>query len=182
MSPELIAPQRFGLKNTHHTKSSDCYALGMVIYEIISGKLPFHEDADLTVFLKVVEGEHPPRGTRFTKGLWEMLEQCWVSLPNNRPNIEDVLQCLEMVSNFSELPSYGTDEEMENNSDGWDTESSSSGADEEMQKDSANQNLANSSHSVSNWMGGMKTTRRSIAMSSGSSHLAQVTTTGPTYL
>ena len=60
MSPELIDPQRFGLENSRPTKSSDCYALGMVIYETISGHLPFHKDADMTVFVKVLNGKRPP--------------------------------------------------------------------------------------------------------------------------
>jgi len=79
MSPELIDPQRFGFKNNRPTKASDCYALGMVVYETISGNLPFHKYADITVAMKVLEGEHPPRGTRFTTGLWKTLEQCWAS-------------------------------------------------------------------------------------------------------
>jgi serine/threonine protein kinase len=63
MSPELIDPQRFGLKGSRPTRSSDCYALGMVIYETISGNLPFHEHTDLTVFVKVLEGRaSSPRG------------------------------------------------------------------------------------------------------------------------
>jgi serine/threonine protein kinase len=33
-SPELIVPEQFGLENSRRTKSSDCYALGMVIYEV----------------------------------------------------------------------------------------------------------------------------------------------------
>ena len=40
--------------------------------ETISGSLPFHECSDLTAFIKVVEGEHPPRGVRLTQGLWEV--------------------------------------------------------------------------------------------------------------
>jgi len=95
MSPELIDPQRFGFKDSCPTKSSDCYALGMVIYETISGCFPFHQHADLTVFVKVLAGEHPLRGKWFTTSLWKMLEQCWMSQPNNRPNIGDVLQFLE---------------------------------------------------------------------------------------
>jgi serine/threonine protein kinase len=110
MSPELIAPQRFGLKSSRPTKSSDCYAFGMVIYETISGNLPFHKDTDLVVFVKVLEGERPPRGVRFREGLWRMLEQCWGSQPNDRPTIEDVLQCLEMPSNSSEPSSPEVDE------------------------------------------------------------------------
>ena len=37
MSPELLDPERFGMpesENNRPTKQSDCYALGMVIYEV----------------------------------------------------------------------------------------------------------------------------------------------------
>ena len=119
MSPELIAPQRFGFKNSRPTKFSDCYALGMVIYETISGNLPFHKHTDPTVIMKVLEGERPPRGAGFARSLWEMLELCWTSQSKNRPNIENVLQCLEIASNSSEPPSPGVDEEMEEEDD-WD--------------------------------------------------------------
>jgi serine/threonine protein kinase len=101
MSPELIDPQQFGLKHSCPTESSDCYALGMVIYETISGNVPFHEDADLTVFVKVIQGKHPPRGVKFRKSLWRMLERCWEAQPSSRPSIGDVLRCLETYSDSS---------------------------------------------------------------------------------
>jgi serine/threonine protein kinase len=41
MSPELLDPDRFGRENGRPTKDSDCYALGMVILEVLSGKPPF---------------------------------------------------------------------------------------------------------------------------------------------
>ena len=98
MSPELIAPQELGLDTSRPTKASDCYSLGMVIYETISGNLPFHEDTDLAVFLKVVRGERPRRTPGFTRSLWKKLKQCWVPHPDDRPGIEGVLQCLEMCN------------------------------------------------------------------------------------
>lgn len=108
MSPELIAPQEFGLKTSRPTKSSDCYSLGMVVYETISGNLPFQEDTDITVFLKVVRGERPRREAGFSRTLWKKLKQCWASQSADRPSIEDVLQCLERCSR-SEMgtPSIG---------------------------------------------------------------------------
>ena len=98
MSPELLAPQKFGLKTCHPTKSSDCYSLGMVIYETISGNVPFHEVHDMAVFLKVVEGERPCCKVGFVDSLWEMVEQCWKSEPGDRPSIENILQYLETHS------------------------------------------------------------------------------------
>jgi len=130
MSPERIAPDQFGFKNSRPTISSDCYALGMVIYETISGNIPFHRDIDLTVFMKVVvKGEHPPRGVKFTKSLWEMLEQCWATKPDDRPGIEEVLRCLEMTSNLSEPPSPGVDEGMDGDEDDWGSATGSFGGD-----------------------------------------------------
>ena len=123
MSPERIAPDRFGFKDNRPTKPSDCYALGMVIYETITGNLPFHRDADLTVFMKVVEGERPPRRAGFTKSLWGMLELCWAHKPNDRPSIESVLRCLEVTSDL--LPSPWLDEGTDEDSDDGGSASSS---------------------------------------------------------
>jgi serine/threonine protein kinase len=109
MSPELIAPEKFGFEICLPSKSSDCYALGMVIYEIISGNVPFHKIRDTAVFLKIVEGERPHREAGFAESLWKKMEQCWVSEPIKRPSVEDVLLCLERCSN-RESPQDSGDE------------------------------------------------------------------------
>jgi hypothetical protein len=97
MSPELIDPERFGFRSSRRTKSSDCYAFGMVIYETISGRFPFHQHADLTVVMKVLEGERPTRGPGFAESLWGILKQCWAPQPSDRPTVEDVFRRLERV-------------------------------------------------------------------------------------
>ena len=104
MSPELIAPEKFELTKSRLTKSSDCYALGMVIYETISGNVPFHEYADMIVSVKVMLGEHPSRGAVFPDDLWKMMELCWASRPDDRPSVADVLQYLRAASNSSGSP------------------------------------------------------------------------------
>lgn len=110
MSPELIDPEKFGLERGRSTKSSDCYALGMVIYETISGHPPFHEDKSTTALMKVLRGEHPPRDPGFADELWDMLKLCWEPQPSNRPKIGDVLQFLERVIELSKPPSPSVDE------------------------------------------------------------------------
>ena len=108
MSPELIDPSRFGSERSHPTKSSDCYALGMVVYETISGKLPFYDYPDILVTVKVVRGERLSREVMFTENLWETMELCWTFHPNDRPSIKDVLLRLRGAQNSSELPTLGT--------------------------------------------------------------------------
>lgn len=39
MSPELLVPDLFGISDSRLTKRSDCYALGMVVYEVFAGVL-----------------------------------------------------------------------------------------------------------------------------------------------
>ena len=120
MSPELIDPERFGFEKRQPTESSDCYALGMVIYETISGEFPFCRYTDYTVSLKVMAGERPPRRPKFTDSLWEMLQLCWTSHPDDRPSVGGVLQCLQMASSPPEPSSSGLSEGMEEDSDDWD--------------------------------------------------------------
>ena len=96
MSPELLDPDRFGLRGDA-TKGSDCYALGMTIYEVLSGHVPFFRFKNLVVIRKIIEGECPerPPGVWFTDGVWEILERCWKRETCERINAESVLSCLE---------------------------------------------------------------------------------------
>jgi len=100
---ELFYPEDFGLEDSRPTKRSDCYALGMLIYEVLSGQVPFFQHDGRTIVVRVFKGERPGRpqgagGTWFTDEVWGILERCWKPLPGDRPRIKDVLQCLEKVS------------------------------------------------------------------------------------
>ena len=100
MGPELLHPELFGFKGGRPTKQSDCYALGMVILEVLSGERPFLRDTEFIVMRKVLDGERPerPEGAWFTDDLWRTLEQCWSPHPNGRPTVEALLECLARQS------------------------------------------------------------------------------------
>ena len=116
MSPELLSPGSFGLQDSRPTKESDCYALGMLIYEVLSGRPPFAQHKGTVVILKVMGGERPerPRGTQaewFTDGLWGMLERCWRPQPHDRPGLDTLLQHLESLTPQLRSPSTPTTNE-----------------------------------------------------------------------
>jgi hypothetical protein len=100
MSPERLDPVRFGIRDGRPTKESDCYALGMVILEVLSGQVPFTRDChEFMVMNKVLEGERPERpqgveGMWFTDDLWATLQTCWSHQPIDRPAVEAVFECL----------------------------------------------------------------------------------------
>jgi len=110
MSPELFDPERFGVEDSRRTESSDCYALGMVVYEVLTGQAPFSRCNRYAVVVKVVGGERPerpqgPEGRWFTDDVWGILGRCWKPKPGDRPSIEDVLQRLEEASSsWTPLP------------------------------------------------------------------------------
>ena len=98
MGPELFQPEKFGLTGRRRTKSSDCYALGMVIYEVLSGKVPFYHCGDVAAVRRILNGDRPERpkegGPWFTDDIWNLLECCWEPMPDDRPSVEDVLHRL----------------------------------------------------------------------------------------
>lgn len=103
MSPELLLPEQFGFEKSRRTTESDCYALGMVIYEVLSGQPPLAHYNNCYVSGKIVDGERPERPSGqervwFTDDLWGVLERCWSPKPKDRPTVEAVLDCLTRAS------------------------------------------------------------------------------------
>jgi serine/threonine protein kinase len=121
MSPELLDPEMFGLKKSHPTKESDCYMLGMVIYEVLSGQTPFAPSSAPVIIRKVLDGKRPERpqgsaGKLFTDGMWRMTQRCWEPQPRDRIGANDILLGLE--GNPTPLqPSSNVDGDMEIDSD-----------------------------------------------------------------
>jgi len=117
MSPELLYPENFGPKESHLTKESDCYALGMVIYEVLSGQAPFALYRDPEIVYMVLGGERPGRpqgdeGKLFTDEIWKGLQLCWKHLPGDRPSAKAILRGLG--GDLSPLrPPFGMDGDAE---------------------------------------------------------------------
>ena len=112
MSPELFDPE---IQTHQRTEYSDCYALGMVIYEVLSRYIPFYRSMNIVVSGKVLKGERPerPRGPEgvawFTDDVWEVLKLCWASLPQDRPGVGEVLKFMEKIaSSWTPSPSPST--------------------------------------------------------------------------
>ena len=132
MSPELFCPDQASMRDTRLTKQSDCYALGMVIYEVLSGRAPFAPFHCYAVILMVTLGERPrrpdgPERAWFTHDLWQTLNWCWATEPQSRPGVGAVLECLERVSRNLEVSSQQVDENVEIDRDDLDVASDSSG-------------------------------------------------------
>lgn len=100
MSPELLDPGKFGFEESCPTKESDCYALGMVIYEVLSGRKPYALCKGSAIVRKVLDGERPKRprgdeGKLLTDSIWRVVQLCWEPQPSGRPNAKAILSSLK---------------------------------------------------------------------------------------
>ncbi|KAF7377585.1 Protein kinase domain-containing protein [Mycena sanguinolenta] len=96
------APELFRMENPakiHY--GSDIYAFACVCYEILTGRVPFHElQNDMAVIVKVTGGYRPSRptsssGTSMFDNLWELLRSCWEGEAEKRPAAFEVVGRLE---------------------------------------------------------------------------------------
>lgn len=104
---EYIEPQHFKIINYKKNEKSDIYSLGVLLWEISSGHLPFPG------YPRDVLGSHisymnlrekPIEGTPFK--YQQLYQKCWDDNPNSRPNIEEVYEILFQlkIDEFPDLP------------------------------------------------------------------------------
>ena len=128
ISPELLFPKKFGLEKSQPTKESDCYSLGMTVYEILSGQTPFVDHTSAAAVWTILEGGRPTRpqgaqGERFTDDMWRILELCWQPKREDRISVRSVLLGLEGDPNpFEPAPEADVDL-VAGVDDQWDAES-----------------------------------------------------------
>jgi len=114
-SPELFDAGK-------RTMSSDIWAWGFLVYEVITERLPFYDAEGPTVVMRrILDGQLPtaqetPEFDTVTS-VWGLLQWCWAMEPKDRPTINE---CLSELQSFTSSmrssieikslpPSYSTD-------------------------------------------------------------------------
>ena len=61
-----------------------------------TGSAPFDLHLSITVSLAIMRGERPepPNHPDFTPGLWTLMQRCWSQVPQDRPDMSEVLRVL----------------------------------------------------------------------------------------
>lgn len=114
-SPYYTAPEVLE-KETDYNQSIDVYSYGIMMYEIITDLVPFHElpsqifDNPYLFSERVVVNEARPifpEDFKITEELKKLIQECWSPKPNKRPTFEEIFYKLAYDSgeptNFKNL-------------------------------------------------------------------------------
>ncbi|KAK9146223.1 hypothetical protein Sjap_006126 [Stephania japonica] len=102
MAPEMIKHN----KHKHYGRKVDVYSFGLILWEMLSGTIPFEDMTPIQVAFAVanknlrpvVPADHPPP-------LRALVEQCWSLNPDKRPDFWQIVKILEQFE--SSLASDG---------------------------------------------------------------------------
>src|SRR6266542_2133559 len=96
MAPEI-------LRGKEYTTASDIYSFGMIMWELMTGRMPFWDQKnDVEFIIKICKDFRPPIITNAPKGYVELMQECWNSDPNKRPIAIDILENLINIERVEE--------------------------------------------------------------------------------
>ncbi|KAF9647778.1 kinase-like protein [Thelephora ganbajun] len=104
MSPELLAPLTFGIKDSLPIPQADIYALGLVIFQVLTGEIPFRRVRQTELgYLVAVKGLRPDKPENaaaigFSDSLWGFVQRCWDGNRDLRPRVPEVVMHLEAAA------------------------------------------------------------------------------------
>ncbi|EFA77775.1 leucine-rich repeat-containing protein [Heterostelium album PN500] len=93
-----MAPETIGAEQENYTEKADTYSFAMILYEILSGKVPFEEyTLKERQFITAIREQNlrPTLPEDTPAKLRNVIEQCWSGDPKRRPNFAYVVREIE---------------------------------------------------------------------------------------
>ena len=91
LSPEIILNKPYDAK-------SDIWALGVLLYELLTFKMPFNAKSLPTLSIKINKGEYAPPSSKYSSEIRDLLKKCLTLKPEERPSIDEILK-LPLIKN-----------------------------------------------------------------------------------
>ena len=85
ISPEILENKRYDSK-------ADIWSLGVLLYEMVTFKMPFTANSLLLLSIRLIRGIYTPISSKCSKELREIVSKCLSLNPSKRPTIQQILQ------------------------------------------------------------------------------------------
>ena len=85
LSPEIIMNKPYDAK-------SDIWALGVLLYELLTFKMPFNAKSLPLLSIKINKGEYAPPSSKYSSEIKDLLKKCLTLKPELRPSIDEILK------------------------------------------------------------------------------------------
>jgi len=91
MAPEVIHEDRY-------TEKADIYSLGIILWEILTGEIPYRGWNTIQIAMKVVQGIRPQFPELVPTELRELVASCWDEHVDKRPTCAVIIQHLVSIA------------------------------------------------------------------------------------
>jgi serine/threonine protein kinase len=111
-NPRWLAPELCGGMEGH-SKASDVYSFGIIMWEALTRKIPWHTCRSMEIVSLIRDGGRPPMpnfwdveddtGQEFVAfdEYTDLMTRCWSQNPYDRPNFTDIIKELKEISLFA---------------------------------------------------------------------------------
>jgi len=101
MAPEQIPSYKGG--PVCHSEKADIYSYGIILWELLSRKVPFSHIHDQGQILSVIKDGHRPEiPNNSPKSFASLISRCWQQQPEQRPSAPEVVTTLNSISDDTE--------------------------------------------------------------------------------
>lgn len=101
-TPHYMAPEAF--HGVTPSPATDVYALGVLLYELVSGQPPYRSNSIPELMRLHAEGQ-PERRTGIPDPLWRIIKMCLAGKPRQRPTAADLVTDLSFLArNLGDAP------------------------------------------------------------------------------
>ncbi|KAH3767007.1 serine/threonine protein kinase [Pelomyxa schiedti] len=86
-APEVLAESTY-------TEKADTYSFSIVMWEMMTGKIPFNDRSDADLIPDIIQGLRPPLPAAIPQSYVryaELMEECWNNDPAARPTFEEIV-------------------------------------------------------------------------------------------
>ena len=96
-----IEPQCYKNPGYKRNKKSDIYSLGVLFWEISSGRIPFLNNEPHNIWFKICNGLRETPADDTPSKYQQLYQKCWDTDPDSRPDINNVRETLiQLKSRF----------------------------------------------------------------------------------